>query len=35
VLPEGSQLVRAIRITGLHQAVPTHGTIEEALAETR
>ena len=35
VLPEDSQLVRAIRITGLDRAVPTHGTVEEALAETR
>ena len=35
VLPEGSQLVRAIRITGLDHAVPTHGTIDEALAATR
>ena len=35
VVPEGSQLIRAIRITGLDRAVPTHGTLDQALAETR
>jgi anti-anti-sigma factor len=35
VLPEGSQLVRAIRITGLDRAVPTHGTLAEALEASR
>jgi anti-anti-sigma factor len=35
VLPEGSQLGRAVRITGLDRAVPTHGTLAEALAATR
>ena len=35
VLPEGSQLVRTITITGLDRAVPTHSTLDQALAETR
>jgi anti-sigma B factor antagonist len=35
VLPEGSQLTRAIRITGLDRAVPTHKTLADALAATR
>jgi anti-anti-sigma factor len=35
VLPDGSQLSRAIRITGLDQAVPTHRTLADALEATR
>jgi anti-anti-sigma factor len=35
VLPEGSQLVRVLRITGLDRAVPTHGTLESALETAR
>jgi anti-anti-sigma factor len=35
VLPEGSQLVRAIRITGLDRAVPTHDTLADALEASR
>lgn len=35
VLPEGSQLVRAIRLTGLERAVPTHETLDAALEATR
>lgn len=35
VLPEDSQLVRAISITGLDRAVPTHRTVGTALAEAR
>jgi anti-sigma B factor antagonist len=35
VLPEGSPLVRAIRLTGLDRAVPTHGTLDTALEATR
>jgi anti-anti-sigma factor len=35
VLPAGSQLIRAIRITGLDRAVPTHGTLADALEATR
>jgi anti-anti-sigma factor len=35
VLPDASHLVRAVRITGLDHAVPTHQTVEEALAATR
>ena len=31
VLPERSQLTRVLRITGLHRAVPMHGTLEGAL----
>jgi len=35
VLPDGSHLVRAVRITGLDRAVTTHQTVDEALATTR
>lgn len=35
VVPEGSQLIRVVTITGLDRAVPTHGTLETALAEAR
>jgi anti-anti-sigma factor len=35
VLPERSQLIRAIRITGLDRAVPIHETLAEALEATR
>jgi anti-anti-sigma factor len=35
VVPDGSQLVRAITITGLDRAVPMHGTVDAALAEAR
>ena len=35
VLPEGSHLTRAIRITGLDRTVPTHGTLADALDATR
>jgi anti-anti-sigma factor len=32
VVPDGSQLVRVLQITGLDRAVPTHATLEAALA---
>ena len=35
VVPEGSQLGRAIGITGLDRAVPTHRTLTDALEATR
>lgn len=35
VLPETSQLIRAVRITGLDRAVPTHPTLTAALEATR
>jgi anti-anti-sigma factor len=35
VVPEGSQLVRAITITGLDRAVRMLGTVDAALAEAR
>jgi anti-sigma B factor antagonist len=35
VVPEGSQLLRVLTITGLDRAVPTHETLESALADAR
>jgi anti-sigma B factor antagonist len=35
VVPEGSQLTRVLTITGFDRAVPTHPTVENALAGTR
>jgi anti-anti-sigma factor len=35
VVPDGSQLTRALTITGLDRAVPMHGTLEAALARGR
>ena len=34
VVPEGSQVARVLQITGLDRTVPTHETIESALAGT-
>jgi anti-anti-sigma factor len=34
VLPEGAQLVRVLRITGLDRVVPMHGTLDSALEST-
>jgi anti-sigma B factor antagonist len=31
VVPEGSPIARVLEITGLHQLVPTHPTVEAAL----
>ena len=35
VVPEDSQLVRAIQITGLDRAVPMHTTLDRAVSEAR
>lgn len=35
VVPEDSQLVRAIQITGLDRAVPTHTTVDRAVDDAR
>jgi anti-sigma B factor antagonist len=35
VVPDGSQLLRVLQITGLDRAVPTHATLEAALARAR
>jgi anti-sigma B factor antagonist len=35
VVPEGSQLLRVVTITGLDRAVPTYETLESALADAR
>jgi anti-anti-sigma factor len=35
VVPDGSHLMRVIAITGLDRAVPTHTTVEAALAGSR
>jgi anti-anti-sigma factor len=35
VIPETSQLLRAIQITGFDRAVPTHATLQEALERSR
>ena len=35
VVPESSQLVRAITITGLDRAVPMHETVEQAVEDAR
>lgn len=35
VVPDGSRLTRVLNITGLDRAVPTHATLEGALAGAR
>jgi anti-anti-sigma factor len=35
VVPEASHLTRALTITGVDRAVPTHATLDEALADAR
>lgn len=35
VVPEGSQLTRVLSITGVNRAVPTHATLDGALAGAR
>jgi anti-anti-sigma factor len=35
VVPEGSQLLRVLRITGFDRAAPMHSTVEDALVGTR
>jgi anti-anti-sigma factor len=35
VVPTTSQLLRAIRITGLDRAVPMHETVDQAVSEAR
>jgi anti-anti-sigma factor len=35
VVPNASQLVRAIRITGLDRALPMHETVDQAVADAR
>jgi anti-sigma B factor antagonist len=35
VVPEDSQLVRAIQITGLDRAVPMHTTVDRAIEDAR
>jgi anti-sigma B factor antagonist len=35
VVPDGSQVRRVLEITGLDRAVPTHTTLEAALARAR
>jgi hypothetical protein len=35
VVPEGSHVRRVLEITGLDRAVPTHATLEAALARAR
>ena len=35
VVPEGSHLLRVLQLTGLDRAVPSHRTLETALARAR
>jgi anti-sigma B factor antagonist len=35
VVPDGSQLIRVLRIAGVDRAVPVHATLDAALARVR